>query len=126
MNFYHSFVQKFSAVAAPLSALTKGTSYKFLWRSEAEEAFKELKCRFNFAPILTLPDLEKTFVVEVDASDVGVGAILSQQGVGSKLSICPEQCLFPGSPVGSQLSPYLTTCHPGAARTLDFLLGKFW
>ncbi|KAL0188768.1 hypothetical protein M9458_015867, partial [Cirrhinus mrigala] len=56
------------AVAAPLSVLTKGKTSKFLWSSEAEEAFKELK--------------------QVDASDVGVGAILSQQGVDNKLHLC--------------------------------------
>uniref|UniRef100_A0A4W5LZ43 ribonuclease H n=1 Tax=Hucho hucho TaxID=62062 RepID=A0A4W5LZ43_9TELE len=87
-NFYRKFVQNFSAVAAPISALTKGKGTKILWSSEAEEAFEELKCRFTSAPILTLPDPEKPFVVEVDASDMGVGAILSQRGVDNKLHPC--------------------------------------
>lgn len=76
-NFYHKFVWNFSAVAAPLSALPKGKTYKFLWSSEPKEAFKELKRHFTTVPMLTLPDPNKPFVVEVDASDVGVGTILS-------------------------------------------------
>jgi len=73
---------------APLSALTKGNNVVFCWSSEAELAFNELKCRFTSAPILTLPDPDKLFIVEVDASDVGVGAVLSQRGEDNRLRLC--------------------------------------
>ncbi|KAL2083752.1 hypothetical protein ACEWY4_021525 [Coilia grayii] len=77
-NFYRRFVRNYSSVAAPLTALTS-TKLSFLWTTAAEEAFCNLKNRFTSAPILQVPDPERQFVVEVDASDVGVGAVLSQQ-----------------------------------------------
>lgn len=45
----------------------------------AEKAFCELKKRFTSAPILCRPDPSRQFIVEVDASDGGVGAVLSQR-----------------------------------------------
>ncbi|KAI3364017.1 hypothetical protein L3Q82_010778 [Scortum barcoo] len=50
----------------------------FQWSVAANESFDTLKTRFTSAPILIMPDLERQFVFEVDASDVGVGAVLSQ------------------------------------------------
>ncbi|KAL0153760.1 hypothetical protein M9458_050876 [Cirrhinus mrigala] len=59
------------------------------WSKEAEGAFNKLKKLFTSAPILTLPDPETPFVVEVDASDSGVGAVLSQRSsVDNKLHPC--------------------------------------
>ncbi|KAK3548349.1 hypothetical protein QTP70_010580 [Hemibagrus guttatus] len=83
-----SFIRNFSSVAAPLSALTTGNTAGFYWGPEAELAFNKLKCRFTSAPILILPNPEIPFTVEVDASDVGVGAVLSQRGVDNKLHPC--------------------------------------
>ncbi|KAK3557454.1 hypothetical protein QTP70_027739, partial [Hemibagrus guttatus] len=87
-NFYRKFIRNFSSVAAPLSALTKGNTAGFYWGPEAELAFNKLKCRFTSAPILILPNPEIPFTVEVDASDVGVGAVLSQRGADNKLHPC--------------------------------------
>ncbi|KAK3559268.1 hypothetical protein QTP86_009932 [Hemibagrus guttatus] len=87
-NFYRKFIRNFSSVAAPLSALTKGNIAGFHWGPEAELAFNKLKCRFTSAPILILPNPEIPFTVEVDASDVGVGAVLSQRGADNKLHPC--------------------------------------
>ncbi|KAK3559696.1 hypothetical protein QTP86_017675, partial [Hemibagrus guttatus] len=87
-NFYRKFIRNFSSVAAPLSALTKGNIAGFHWGPEAELAFNKLKCRFTSAPILILPNPEIPFIVEVDASDVGVGAVLSQRGADNKLHPC--------------------------------------
>lgn len=78
-NFYRHFIQGYSSVAAHLTALTSSKVLLFKWSPEAEEAFKNLKARFTTAPILQVPDPERQFVVEVDASDVGVGAVLSQR-----------------------------------------------
>ncbi|KAI5627233.1 hypothetical protein C0J50_13205 [Silurus asotus] len=80
-NFYRRFVKGYSSVAAPLHLLTSSLR-SFFWGPEAEEAFLELKRRFTEAPILIFPDLARQFVVEVDASGVGVGAVLSQ--------VCPK------------------------------------
>ena len=51
----------------------------FHWPPEAKKAFQNLKHRFTTAPILTLPDSQRQFVVEVDASNEGIGSVLSQQ-----------------------------------------------
>lgn len=77
-NFYRRFIRNYSQVAAPLTRLTS-TKVSFKWNVEAEEAFQELKGRFISAPILVHPDPSRQFVVEVDASDIGVGAVLSQR-----------------------------------------------
>ena len=87
-NFYRKFIRNYSSVAAPLTALTS-TKHPFAWTSEANKAFNDLKARFTSAPILHMPDSNLQFIVEVDASDVGVGAILSQRAVeDNKLHPC--------------------------------------
>ncbi|RVE76234.1 hypothetical protein OJAV_G00009200 [Oryzias javanicus] len=77
-NFYRKFIKGFSKIAAPLHSLTS-TKRRFVWTSEADESFKTLKDRFSSAPVLLIPNEEKQFILEVDASDHGVGAVLSQR-----------------------------------------------
>ena len=77
-NFYRRFILNYSRIAAPLTTLTS-TARKFSWNPEAEKAFLELKARFVSAPILVQPDTNRQFVVEVDASESGAGAVLSQR-----------------------------------------------
>lgn len=61
----------------------------FIWGPEAGTAFSKLKALFTSAPILIHSDPEKPFIVEVDASDVGVGVVLSQRSdTVSKLHPC--------------------------------------
>ncbi|KAI2661181.1 Transposon Tf2-6 polyprotein [Labeo rohita] len=87
-NFYWRFIQGFSATAAPLTALTKPSRGEFQLTPEAIQAFKKLCLMFTTAPVLIHPNPAKPFVVEVDASDVGVGAVLSQRGPDEKLHPC--------------------------------------
>ncbi|KAM8751192.1 LOW QUALITY PROTEIN: uncharacterized protein AB9X84_012845 [Acanthopagrus schlegelii] len=75
---YTRFVRGFSTIAAPLHALNS-TQVPFRRSPEAGKEFQTLKHRFTTAPILTLPDPQRQFVVEVDASNDGVGAVLSQR-----------------------------------------------
>ncbi|XP_029285544.1 uncharacterized protein LOC115007027, partial [Cottoperca gobio] len=77
-NFYRRFIRGYSTVAAPLTALTS-VKQPFQWTAVNDKAFKTLKARFTSGPILQMPDAGRQFVVEVDASDVGVGAVLSQR-----------------------------------------------
>uniref|UniRef100_A0A8K9UZ16 Gypsy retrotransposon integrase-like protein 1 n=1 Tax=Oncorhynchus mykiss TaxID=8022 RepID=A0A8K9UZ16_ONCMY len=79
-NFYRRFIRNFGQVAAPLTALTSVKTC-FKWSVSAQGAFDLLKNRFTSAPILVTPDVSRQFVVEVDASEVGVGAILSQRSL---------------------------------------------
>ncbi|KAI2645887.1 Transposon Tf2-9 polyprotein [Labeo rohita] len=78
-NFYRRFIRNFSSVAAPLTAMTKRQRSRLNWSPEAQRAFNELRERFTSAPILRHPDPKQPFIVEVDASNTGVGAVLSQR-----------------------------------------------
>ncbi len=53
----------------------------FRWSNAAQTAFTNLKSHFVSAPILIAPDPSRQFVVEVNASEVGVGAVLSQHSL---------------------------------------------
>ena len=87
-NFYRKFIRGFSTVAEPITALTKKGRERFVWSSRADKAFRKLKTHFSSAPILVLPDPALLFIVEVDASEVGVGAILSQQAPDGRIHPC--------------------------------------
>lgn len=68
-----------TAPVQPLSQLLLSTKAAFSWRPSEAQAFEGLKTLFTTAPIPQLLDPDRQFVVEVDASDTGVGAILSQR-----------------------------------------------
>lgn len=76
-NFYRWFVQNFSQIALPLTSLTSPKEC-FQWDQEAQLAFTDLKERFATSPILRQLNQDQQFVVEVNASESGVGAVLSQ------------------------------------------------
>lgn len=87
-NFYRRFIRNYSQVAAPLTALTS-VLRPFLWDTDAQDAFDRLKSLFISAPILIQPDASLQFIVEVDASDTGVGAVLSQRSpLDNKIHPC--------------------------------------
>ncbi len=87
-NFYRRFIRNFSQVAVPLTALTSVKS-RFKWSESAQEDFDHLKSLFTSSPILVTPDVIRQFIVEVDASEVGIGAILSQRSaVDDKVHPC--------------------------------------
>lgn len=89
-NLYRHFIRDSSHVVAPLIRLTSA-KVPFKWSDEAEKSFLKLKNRFTSAPILVNPDPSRQFIVEVDASDIGVGAVLSQRSP-SDLKLHP--CAF--------------------------------
>ena len=65
-------------ITHPLSQLL--TKAELVWSSEADSAFQRLKQVVTTAPVLALPDFSKPFTIETDASGLGMGAVLSQDG----------------------------------------------
>ena len=90
-NFYRRFIRDYSRVATPLTKLTS-VKIPFGWSPAAEAAFSKLKILFSSAPVLIHPDSSAQFVVEVDASDSGVGAVLSQRTTFDKQHPCAFFC----------------------------------
>ena len=79
-GYYCRFVENYVAVAVAVTDLTKNSPHKVVWTEACEQAFTKLKELLCSAPILMSPGFEKAFVLQTDASELGVGAVLSQQG----------------------------------------------
>jgi hypothetical protein len=78
-SFYHRFIKDFSTIAASLHEFTK-KGVVFHWGRAQEESFSTLKDKLTHAPLLQLPNFGKTFELECDASGVGIGGVLMQDG----------------------------------------------
>ena len=84
VGHYRCFIKGFAKIAAPLYELTSGNnkdkkSEHVDLSPEAREAFDHLKAACLQAPILSFPDFNKPFLLEMDASGRGLGAVLSQK-----------------------------------------------
>ncbi|XP_064856568.1 uncharacterized protein LOC135559697 [Oncorhynchus nerka] len=78
-SYYRRFVRGFSSIAAPLNRLLPKDK-AFTWTVECEEAFNTLKRALIEAPMLAPPDLTLPFILDTDASNVGMGGVLAQVG----------------------------------------------
>ena len=77
-SYYRRFIPCFSAVAQPLYHLTRKET-PFLWTSSCDIAFTRLKTALTEAPVLSYPQFGHPFLLETDASGVGLGAVFSQK-----------------------------------------------
>ena len=77
-SYYRRFIYKFSETAKPLHKLTE-KNQPFVRTEECAKSFKELKTKLVEAPVLIYPDFTKSFILDVDASDLCIGAVLSQK-----------------------------------------------
>ena len=78
-GYYCRFIEGFSKIARPMTELTKKDK-KFVWTEACEKSFQEMKKRLTTAPVLTLPNIHKDFVVFYNASRQGLGCVLMQDG----------------------------------------------
>lgn len=81
-SYYRRYIQRFTDIAAPLNALTQKGA-QFAWTQECITAFEALKQHLVQAPVLAYPRFDphaSTFILQTDASAVGLGAILEQNG----------------------------------------------
>ena len=77
VSYYRRFIKNFATIAKPLHRLTEKNA-QFKWTSHCQTAFDHLKECLTTAPVLAFPDFNKTFILDTDASDAGIGAVLSQ------------------------------------------------
>lgn len=77
VSWYRRFIPNFATRMAPISKLTR-KNQRFLWTSDCEHAFSDIKQCLVKSPILTCPDFTKEFVLQTDASQVGLGCVLTQ------------------------------------------------
>ncbi|CAH8585581.1 unnamed protein product, partial [Dicrocoelium dendriticum] len=81
-SYYRRFVKGFSEIAAPLNTLLqKGKTFE--WTVECRNSFDRLRESLCAAPVLVFPDLSPNageFILDTDASDQAIGAVLSQKG----------------------------------------------
>ena len=88
-GYYRDFIQNYSTIVAPLTDLTKKAKpNRVLWEEKHENSYNELKSALSKAPVLRLPDMNKEFVLQTDASDVGLGAVVMQRYDGLLFPVC--------------------------------------
>jgi hypothetical protein len=79
VGYYRRFIKGSSKISKPMTELLEKDK-KFEWTSTCEASFQELKKRLTAAPILVMPDMEKSFSIYCDASGQGLGCVLMQDG----------------------------------------------
>ncbi|GFU29771.1 retrovirus-related Pol polyprotein from transposon 297 [Trichonephila clavipes] len=79
-GYYQKYINLFSVIAVPLTDALKGRAKKgeITWTTECENAFRELKGKLIDKPVLYAPNFEREFIVQTDASNAGMGAVLTQ------------------------------------------------
>ena len=76
-SYYRRFARDFATIARPLHRLTENNA-TFEWSVECQEAFLKLRCCLCTAPVLAFPHFERPFLLDTDASNTGIGGVLSQ------------------------------------------------
>jgi hypothetical protein len=77
-GYYRRFIKNYAHLTTPSSNLLKKNAFK--WDNNAQECLETLKRVMSSTPVLATPDFAKSFVVECDASGIGIGAVLMQDG----------------------------------------------
>lgn len=103
-GYYRKFILNYAALAAPLYRLLKKES-TWSWGDAEQESFEELKLKLVEPPILRLPDMQRPFILQTDASGDALGAILSQQDGDGNEYVCQyESKLLKGAELNYGIS----------------------
>lgn len=85
VGWYRKFIPSFAERSTVLNDLTKGLApNKVHWTEDCEQAFRDLKEAVCTHPVLHSPDFNKPFILQTDASGVGLGAVLQQEVDGER------------------------------------------
>ena len=126
VGYYRRFVPNFAAIAAPLTDLTKGgKTGPVTWTETCETAFETLKARLCSGPVCSLPDFDRLFVLQTDASEGGVGAILCQdQGSGLQPITCASKKLSKAERNYSTIEKECLAIVWGVQKFRQYLYGR--
>lgn len=76
-SWYRRFIPQFASISEPLTRLLR-KNQRWEWGSEQRDAFEQIRAHLVSAPTLSCPDFSVPFVLQTDASSVGIGAVLIQ------------------------------------------------
>ena len=112
-SYYRWFVKEFAGIARPLHEITK-KNRRFSWTPDCQKAFEKLKAAMMESTILVHPDYQSPFVLDTDASDNSLGAVLSNVIKGVEHPVA-----FAGRVLTSAESKYSTTKREALAVIQD-------
>jgi hypothetical protein len=79
VGYYRRFIPNFSKISKPITELLKKDT-KYVWSKECDDAFQTLKKLLTTSPVLARCDIAKPFDIYCDASGIGLGCVLMQEG----------------------------------------------
>ncbi|KAJ8403386.1 hypothetical protein AAFF_G00351580 [Aldrovandia affinis] len=139
-SYYRRYVRNFATIARPLHRLTD-RSQPYVWDDPCPctQAFNALQTALIMAPVLAYPDANRPFILDTDASNVGVGAVLSQpsdsreqviaysSGLSSQLcGTSGPTCTAPGSLCGPTTPPSPGHSQWASLEARDGVLYRQW
>ena len=128
-GYYRKFIPQYASVSAPLSDLVrKNRPNKVVWSPECEEAFLSLKQLLCTDPVLRSQDFTKEFIVQTDASERGVGAVLSQlddEGLDHPISYFSRK-LLPREEYYATVEKECLAIKLAVQTFRDYLLGRLF
>jgi len=76
-SYYRKFVANFAKLATPLNDLLKKNA-KFYWSDQCKQSYSTSQRALTSAPVLKFPDFSQPFLLQTDASGIGLGVVLAQ------------------------------------------------
>ena len=121
-GYYRRFVPNFAETAAPMNKLLKKDT-KFVWSEECQRAFVDLRASLIRDPVLQFPSAEGEYIVDTDASNYGIGGVLSQEIGGVEHVIA-----YYSSSLNPAQQKYCTTKREllAVVATLEHFKGYLW
>ena len=79
-GYYRRFIPNYADEVVPLTDLSKkGRPNHIPWEAPQQRAFERIKNLLCKAPVLQMPDIARSFIMQADASEVGIGVVLLQE-----------------------------------------------